>query len=69
MWLNILAGSQEMHVMLKRDLAEMPKLHFQNAPSWVVWPGFLILKYLDFLHHCPLEVSFTGEISGDLSNK
>lgn len=57
-------------MMLKRDLAETPLLHFQNNHLGMVWPGFpnsLIPGFSSPLAFRALI--YRHEISGDLSNK
>lgn len=58
-----------MHMTLKRDIAEIPKLHFQSNHLWMVWPGFPDLLVSGF--SSPLsfrDLIYRFEISDSLFN-
>lgn len=57
-------------MMLKRDLAETPLLHFQNNHLGMVWPGFPDSLVSGFSSPLAFRgLIYRHEISGDLSNK
>lgn len=57
-----------MHVLLKRDLAETPKLHFQNNHLGMVWPGFPSSLISGFSSPLAFRgLIYRHEISSDLS--
>lgn len=59
-----------MHMMLKKDLAKTPLLHFQNHHLGMVWPGFLNSLISGFSSPLAFRgLIYRHEITGDLSNK